>query len=187
MKVALDRPRTLQAYVGARILDCSLTAGTFSLTVNHPDVARLAQQIHRDFQATSRLQRSFPVEIVFEDVGGFRVWRESSEGVEQTDRSCIAHLRARLTRLAAVSHGPGQGSMSTWTLDCEGRVADGADNYRLEVVAARITVDERHRAGWIATMGEGRLALLDRFEQTLPIRDWADEELARWMQRTSAA
>ena len=64
---------------------------------------------------------------------------------------------------------------------CDSSKQEICETYHVRLTCERLSVDERYREGWIATMGEGRLDVLERFERVWQGRDWRDDMVEKWL------
>ena len=180
----------------AVILDLDLEGDTFSLTVNHYDVERLAA-VMVDYQEWRSLRKAFPVEFTVAGVTEFHA-------LTAVEDSAILKLRHRLRTLGnvlcdirCIFEVPSFGDTCSFVFAIheffgefkrKGHTPKLCDYGTYLCVSGKsLVIHESYREGWAGQFGAEALFILDRFDPLWPKNNWAVPDFERWFDEEFSA
>ncbi len=180
----------------AIILDLVLQVDTFTLTINHYDIERLAAVIV-DYQGWRPLQSAFPVVFAITDVSEFHALTAVEDSAILKIRHRIRSLREELESIRCIFEIPSEEGSKSIVFSVneslpefrrKGHSPEERDNGTCLCVSGKcLTVRESYREGWAEQFGEDAMFILDRFDPLWPRNDWGVRDFQRWFEEQFSA
>lgn len=177
------------------VQDIKIGRDSIELTVNHYDVERLASMLKPKPINWDILGTAFPVIYRFDGVSELQVLRAVEHGALQHFRSSFRRLNGRLSGISYIHVL----NCSAASISCIFAVNGGTwfsrgkkvqlteffDEYYLCIEAANLTIEDRHREGWLKAFGPEQMAILDRFESVWPVPNWSVPDFETFLESSS--